>query len=740
MPSRLRKRAELGGQPDRSFEQALGKLAYIYVQDHAPRLVPHILGFQLVDRNEEGTRALGILGVQMGRDQIAYMPVFFLNGELKGHELLILRDKRLFVPMKEAWVNFLLADSPALDGVLAEGEPARRRASMPDLRSMILPPKMAAVVQRMPPWAVAAMPLLAKSAEEIPAAGPKLLPVLLRESVEALAALAEWRSRSVKLACALDRHYGEDFLENICIDWRSALLRERVRWPKQAAAKVQVFYYEATEVSGDLSEEERERLLQEGFLVRDRRGDEEVSTLYDLGSVHAWSTPSRSGLYDVLMHDGELEPLWVVKDPVGDVSARFLLIRPEDGGWVAAHPMDVLALERKPGGREPRFVGFTDWEGLQPGKTYVAVLNDQASVPFRVLSEEVAGSSWRVLSELLLANTVFPGSEPEGPHRFVGGCDLSRLELVEGGDRIAFSHGTLYVPDRARALRVRSALGLGVGCRCTGADAPEAAVRAIRPGGLSAVTRVVLEKTASLEVVYQHPEFALCGEQPVGYVPALESLMVRYGLREKQAREVLRRARESGRCALRVKLAQGPYLTGAGPLAPPMPEPVWSSDPTLGLPMLGQQEAAVPVEQMRGLPAPPMPFPPPSADGAPLAPGMGPGMSAGLDAAEAGQADVFDTQLVSNLLQTVRQEHLVDRYLPSLLRALDRLGRLLFNFYWHAEDFEERYGKQDLPELEDLLRNNFEVLGDLVLFLFRKSVQPSELLLSGPNIEDQPGP
>jgi hypothetical protein len=70
----------------------------------------------------------------------------------------------------------------------------------------------------------------------------------------------------------------------------------------------------------------------------------------------------------------------------------------------------------------------------------------------------------------------------------------------------------------------------------------------------------------------------------------------------------------------------------------------------------------------------------------------------------------------------VRQDSIVDRYLGDLMKALDKLGRIMFMFYWHQEEFEDRYGKQDLPELEDSLRNAFEVLGDVVLFLKEKTV------------------
>src|SRR5688572_21129501 len=78
--------------------------------------------------------------------------------------------------------------------------------------------------------------------------------------------------------------------------------------------------------------------------------------------------------------------------------------------------------------------------------------------------------------------------------------------------------------------------------------------------------------------------------------------------------------------------------------------------------------------------------------------------------------------MIGSMLKAVRQDSLVDRYLGDLMKALDKLGRILFMFYWHQEEFEDRYGKQDLPELEDSLRNAFEVLGDVCLFLKEKQV------------------
>ena len=66
-----------GGETE--FEQAFSSLAYAYLKDKAPRLLDFLVGFQLVDRNEDNTKAMGVFGFSVG-DQWLYAPVFFLNG------------------------------------------------------------------------------------------------------------------------------------------------------------------------------------------------------------------------------------------------------------------------------------------------------------------------------------------------------------------------------------------------------------------------------------------------------------------------------------------------------------------------------------------------------------------------------------------------------------------------------------------------------------------------------------
>ena len=97
---------------------------------------------------------------------------------------------------------------------------------------------------------------------------------------------------------------------------------------------------------------------------------------------------------------------------------------------------------------------------------------------------------------------------------------------------------------------------------------------------------------------------------------------------------------------------------------------------------------------------------------------------------------MLDTSLLSNLLKGIRDDTLIDQYLPNLVKGLDSIGRLLFNFYWHYDTYEDRFDAGELPDLEDALRNSFENLGKLTLKLKQKAIEPN--LGEGENVELAP--
>ena len=46
---------------DQQFETQLSNLAYSFLQDRAPALIDYVMGFQLVDKDDDGTSGVGVL-------------------------------------------------------------------------------------------------------------------------------------------------------------------------------------------------------------------------------------------------------------------------------------------------------------------------------------------------------------------------------------------------------------------------------------------------------------------------------------------------------------------------------------------------------------------------------------------------------------------------------------------------------------------------------------------------------
>ena len=176
---------------------------------------------------------------------------------------------------------------------------------------------------------------------------------------------------------------------------------------------------------------------------------------------------------------------------------------------------------------------------------------------------------------------------------------------------------------------------------------------------------------------------------------------------ESQAASMLKSATKNGAPAYFVKKAEGqPYG------APAIPEPMMGSDPTIG----GGVTTQYPQTDLLTV----------GSDTEPLGSNQM-DMDAtyrARQAAEQGQKEVMDTSVISGLIKTMDVDTVTDNYIGDLMLGLDRVGRILFMFYWHWDKFKDRYGQQDMPELEDNLKNVFDNLGDLTIFLKQKTIEP----------------
>ena len=361
------------------------------------------------------------------------------------------------------------------------------------------------------------------------------------------------------------------------------------------------------------------------------------------------------------------------------------------------------------------------------------------------------------------------------PYMHMGSCSGASDQLVMTklpGIKLKVLNGQLLVPGEYKMLKVRDE-----------ENASESNNEPVRLGNLLDAQMAIMANTQPLRVVMDGADVKV-DENRMDKTSALAHLFFDHGLSEKAAKLLLTRVQKEGRVEVRVaypdyiqnqweqgekEAGVGDFLMGRGkdyhkaqkwlktrthpdtghfmqddevnitpkkrfkkeekqaandmisgaPNAPNFPEPYWGYDPMTGgnVPTMQPSEFNQKIPDMSASKTDRSIYYPFGPD--PKA------MQVAQEASQSGQREIFDTAMLGGLLKAVRQDGIVDKYMGDLKKGLDRLGRLLFLYYWHGEEFEDRYGKQDMPELEDGLRNGFENVGDIVLKLMQKTVEVS---------------
>lgn len=755
--------AALGGKGDDvPFEQAFSNLAHAYLQDKAPGLMDHEIGFQLLDRNAENTKAVGVFAFKVGSLWM-YAPMFFLNGDLKGHELLYLKNQDMFVPLKENWINYLVNRKPNILGQNVDRNLSQFGQRQPDFTQLSRSPsKFGSAKPTLKEMITAVMPALAKTAtmntaRALEDMGKQLnLAQFLKEAkLTTIDFLVKSCQHAPQLASALEQFHGLSIVK--------AAIDEATR--RESATKIASVLSDAPAVSPavkglqiitidvtmqtklppETTEEDQEKLLRDGVLILDQRDRDNVSIPYNIQVEKKLFNPTESGLYEILVKPGDVERCYVAVYPQGSTKReKMVTVVRVDGqpDWLNTRADHVFALSRVEGEE------FTKWFDALPeansvsGKSsrYMAISkNGDTTVPFRVLREYGTSGQDTAVYEVHMEDHCkyrMPGdiagccyTDPLNYDKYRDGV---RIHLNgKKGSKLRASMGDVYVPTGFKLLKVSkgeddtdSPEGQD-SCGCGESKQPP-----LMPGSLADAQLELMGKTAALVVRHNGSTIEINDGDRISEKQALIALVGTHGLREDAAREVLKQASIKKRFECRVKYAApygAPMMINDAPGAPSMPEPVMGGETVLNTTTPTQLgiDQGVPVPGMSAMRTDRSVYNPnPMYDSTPMSRMGDKDLQAVLDAANSGQREVFDTAMIGSMLRAVRDDSLVDRYMGELTKGLDKLGRILFMFYWHGDRFSERYGKSDMPELEDSLRNAFEMLGDVILFLKQKTIEP----------------
>jgi hypothetical protein len=444
----------------------------------------------------------------------------------------------------------------------------------------------------------------------------------------------------------------------------------------------------------------------------------------------------------VLVKPGDVEKCYIAVHPMGPGKrSDFVTVVRTEGKpeWINTRADHVFCLSRVEGDEfDSWYKGLPDANSVSKSGRYMAIhKNGDTTVPFRVIREygetEFGGNAYEVHME---DHSKFP---PKGhisaccytdPLNYDKYRDGVRIHLNgKGGSKLRVSMGDVFVPEGYKLLKC--ALGEDDAETADGQDAcgcGESENPPLMPGNLADAQLSLMQKLGSVTIYHNGTEVEIHSpkkqliEKELSEKKALASLVERHGLREDAARTLLANAKARRKFACHIKYADpygGPMMINNAPGAPADPGPVMGGETIMGTSVPTQLgiDVGMPVSGMsasqtdRGVYNPNTQLDQKSIQGV-------------MDAAQSGQREVFDTAMIGTMLRAVRDDGLVDRYMGELTKGLDKLGRIMFMFYWHGDRFADRYGKADMPELEDSLRNAFEMLGDVILFLKQKTIEP----------------
>ncbi len=127
---------------DNAIAEAFAQQAYTAIGNRDREIMrdPYLLGFEVVEKNEDNTRLVGSFCFRVG-GEILLGTVFYLNGQIKGQNLLYRKGKNRFCPNTDRWVSYLLGQSEDQEGRSIEKNRGSRDSRMNlGLEKLVMPP------------------------------------------------------------------------------------------------------------------------------------------------------------------------------------------------------------------------------------------------------------------------------------------------------------------------------------------------------------------------------------------------------------------------------------------------------------------------------------------------------------------------------------------------------------------------------------------------------------------------
>ena len=674
------------------FEQKFGILSNSAINEKMPGLEDDSLGFQVVQSEDDDSRGFGVQIYDIGK-HLVLVPMFFLKGKIKGGEVMYVKDLNKFMPLTEMDVNTLKSGKKFSMGDV-EDEKEKNKGTAYRVSTMELN------------W------LNSKRAGEVSLVNVEDIQKMFEQSVDgqllvnlnnvrmfgpkAAADLTKQLTTSPKLANALLSVHQAEEIYNALLP----MVKAHDTIAKVASVrkhKPLVFIDDPyCKEAADLSDEQKRLLMQYGIVSIDNRKEASVA-MKEKKAVTRWSSPKSNGKYDILMRDGSIvkgDILTVDADKMGyceccsgpeycskeEAKVTVIIDDTITTKKVSDVCIDTNTVQPTSVGSEVTAEALrslivkdneSKWGDGKPFTKNAAIIYDQKHDIAYKGDIEVSGN------EIVFKD---------------GSKDL-RIVLTGKSGALFVKSGILYVPNTAKIVKLYD-YKEGSNWSSRQSDIVSAA---LVNGGFETV------KVASDGRNWRVDD-KRGGTEPSNYATNFRYLMENIGLRAKQANDILQAAKEQAGWN-----RMGEPISFWCKVAVQPPPPPNDLDPTED-PWFGTGDDHFITREAGKISGP-------LDEGA---------IERIRKASNTGVKEIVDTQLMSELAKSAYSVDKVQDYLPIISKALDRICRSLVMFYWHNEDFEERYGKQNMPQLEDALKDNIRAIGDLIGYLRDKSVQDTD--------------
>lgn len=732
---------------DTEFEAKLHQIVFPQIRTKAPKLIPLMVGFELLDVNTDQTRAAGVYVFRVGKKQ-CMIPIIFDEGHVKGLNFLYIAEDDIFIPLEDEWVEDIIQNQTFTLGKLIDRNEIKDDDNM--FGNVADAFGKNASTKKM-----ASDRFLSDKRYKQATDFMSLDNILPRLSKKATLSILKTMENDDEFGRSMLRYYPWDKFEKIAnkvitpkhknkvedtvdTDTIAGLVSDPInqgikyRKPKILSKKDVDTLYE------DLSSADKEDLKRYGVVVRDSRKKNEVTKVYKTDAPTDWFTPDSSGVYHLLTSDNEIaKDCLISKDlvTVGDGTARgFVVIHDGKAGQYTGKSITATAISNKSCeeliSKKPKI----SKSELKKGDKFVLANSKGEMTPILTalgpVSKNESGVKTLWVSQSYNMTSASSTSEKYDGLGGIAENDWIEMQYSEEETPFSVSYSEDFGPVSIEVVSCGSCYGrkiviMGEGDELTPSGpqlfaGEEVRVVKVDKEPSEGKFKVKVENTIwpmlkkaganKLTVSYANDFYKIASgiinSGSVNRKEALSHLILVHGLDKTAAMESIKAAEVA-----RAKME--PCVSFAIKYAAtyPMLDIQGTGDGNSGI-----QEGQTTVNPDEG--------------------GANPFLTEDInkvnEAAASGQKSVFDASVLASLFRTNNVSSELDSYLGDLTLGLDRICRVLFMIYAHEEEVKDLYGSEDTRDIQDILESVVKDLGQTLLFLKKKSKEFYSDLASEP--------